>query len=350
VVEDAHQSLRSAIDAAGGAIPFSEFQRLALYGPNGFYDRRDGGRAGRRGGDFITSPEVGPLFGAVVARYLDDVWRSLGDPSPFVVVDAGAGPGTLARTIQAAAPACTAALHYVAVEISAAQRELHPRTVESRAELPDGPFDGVVVANELLDNLPFRLCVFDAGWREAFVAVDPGGRFVEVLSQPLDPVPGVLGPAPPHGARAPLFDDAVAWVGDARTRLARGRVLAIDYASPSTAALASRPWRDWLRTYRGHERGDHYLAGPGTQDITAELALDQFPEPIATRTQAQFLQRWGIDDLVAEGRRHWAERAAAPDLAAIAMRSRAVESRALLDPAGLGGFSVLEWDPARYPP
>ena len=72
------EAIRAAIDAAGGAIPFAEFQRLALYGPDGFYTRPDGGRAGRRGGDFITSAEVGPLFGRVLARYVDDVWREIG--------------------------------------------------------------------------------------------------------------------------------------------------------------------------------------------------------------------------------------------------------------------------------
>ncbi len=341
-----HGFLRSAIEEAGGAIPFAEFQRLALYGPDGFYTRRDGGRAGRRGGDFITSPEVGPLFGAVLGRYLDSVWSALGAPSPFVVVDAGAGRGTLARAIHAARPVCITATHYIAVEVSDAQREQHPSGVESRADLPEGPFDGVIIANELLDNLPFRLCVFDAGWREALVVVQPDGSFGEVLSAPLDPPP-VLIAAPPHGARAPLFDAAVEWVADARSRLGRGRVLAIDYASPSTAALAIRPWRGWLRTYRGHERGDHYLVDPGGQDITAEIALDQFPEPEASRTQEQFLKRWGIDELVAEGDRYWAAHAAAPDVAAIAMRSRAVEARALLDPAGLGAFAVLEWGPVR---
>ena len=64
-------TIRAAIDAAGGAIRFDEFMRLALYGEHGFYS--DVGRAGRRG-DFITSPEVGPLFGAVVARFIDAEW------------------------------------------------------------------------------------------------------------------------------------------------------------------------------------------------------------------------------------------------------------------------------------
>ena len=74
---------------------------LALYGEAGFYMRADGGSAGRRG-DFITSPEVGPLFGAVLGRYLDAEWERIGRPDPFTVIDAGAGPGTLARTVLAA--------------------------------------------------------------------------------------------------------------------------------------------------------------------------------------------------------------------------------------------------------
>jgi len=341
-VSDAADEIRTAIAAAGGAIPFSEFQRRALYGTGGFYSQA-GGRAGRRGGAFLTSPEVGPLFGAVLARYLDARWVDLGRPEPFTVVDAGAGPGTLARSILAAQPSCVAAMRYVAVDVSATQRTLHPADIESRGDLPDEPFDGVVVANELLDNLPIRLCVFDGGWREAFVVDAGDGRFGEVLSAPLDPPPRVLPATPVLGSRAPLHDAAVGWVADARTRLRSGALLAIDYCRPTTWSMATRPWRDWLRTYRGHERGDHYLVSPGSQDITAEVALDQFPDPDAVSSQVEFLKRWGIDDLVAEGERRWVAKAAAPDLGALAMRSRAIESQALLDPSGLGAFVAAEW-------
>jgi SAM-dependent MidA family methyltransferase len=322
------------------AVPFSDFMASALYGPSGFYT--SGGRAGRRG-DFLTSPEVGPWFGAVVARFLDAEWVRLGRPDRFTVVDAGAGPGALARAVLAARPECRGALRYVAVELAEHQRALHPDGVESAVELPAGPFTGVIIANELLDNLPFRLAVHDGGWREAYVLTLPDGSLVESLSAPFDPVPAVLPTRAALGARAPLQDAAREWVIDARSRLAAGTVAVIDYMSPTTVGLAARPWREWLRTYRQHDRGAHYLAQPGSQDITTEVAIDQLPEPDTVRSQAQWLQLHGIDELVEEGKRHWEANAAHPDLAAMKMRSRVSESEALLDPTGLGAFTVLEY-------
>ena len=339
-MSSARDDVRAAIAAAGGAVPFSEFMRLALYGEHGFYTAAGGGHAGRRG-DFLTAAEVGPLFGTVVGRYLDSEWDRLGQPDPFVVVDAGAGPGTLARAIAAANLRCAGALDYVAVELSAAQRERHPAGVESVATMPDGPLDGVVLAVELLDNLPLRLAVFDGSWREALVVAD-GDGFAETLSGPLAPVPQALPPRPAHGTRLPLADEAAAWVGDAGARLRTGSIVMFDYARP-TAELATIPWRSWLRTYRRHGRGEHYLRAVGEQDITADVALDQLPAADTVSSQADFLRRWGIDELVEEGRRQWMAAASQPDVAALAMRSRAREAEALLDPAGLGAFTVAEW-------
>src|SRR3954454_6667488 len=115
LVPSASDDVLAAIDAAGGAIRFDQYMRIALYGDHGFYNT--GGSAGRRG-DFITSPEVGPLFGAVMARALDAWWREAGSPDTFVVVEAGAGVGTLARAVLAADPTCAPALRYVLVERS----------------------------------------------------------------------------------------------------------------------------------------------------------------------------------------------------------------------------------------
>jgi SAM-dependent MidA family methyltransferase len=84
----------------------------------------------------------------------------------------------------------------------------------------------------------------------------------------------------------------------------------------------------------------------GAQDVTCEVAVDQLATvraPISDRSQAEWLRAWGIDELVAEGRRTWHERAHLGDLEAVKARSRATEAEALLDPSGLGRFRVLEW-------
>lgn len=312
----------------------------ALYGPDGFYATT--GRAGRRG-DFLTSPEVGPLFGTVLAQFCDDVWRNLGEPSDFIIVDAGAGPGTLARSILTANPACLSQGKYVAVEVSEQQRSLHPENVDSVAVMPDVVDNGIVIANELLDNLPFDLWVFDDGWKEAYV-VSSGEGFSEVLMN--KPIPACLPSRAPLGSRAPVQQVAGEWLRSSLEILNKGSIVAIDYCTALTAEVVSMPWREWLRTYAGHNRGAHYLKDVGQQDITTQVIIDQLTEvrePDSVRSQSQFLQLWGIDDLVAEGKRLWEESAASPTLAAMKMRSRVSEAEALLDPAGLGNFTVLEW-------
>ena len=357
-----------------GPLPFDEVVDLALYHPElGFYA---GDRGAGRGSDFITSPEVGPLFGAVVARALDAWWAELAHPDPFVVVEAGAGSGTLAAAVLSAGPQCGPALRYVMVEQSAGLRRLQaarlplepasfvlgpsaghdpdlgtrPKAASgplatSLGELPAGRFDGVVLANELLDNLPFLLLQrADEGWEEVRV----GDDLTEVLVPAAPTVAAEaagLAPAAPEGGRIPLQHRAGEWLRAALGCLRSGRAVVVDYAD-TTPNLARRPWTEWVRTYRSHGRGAHPLAELGAQDITCEVAADQLAKvrpPVAERSQAEFLASSGLDDLVGAARRTWEERAAVGDLAALAARSRVTEASALTDPAGLGGFRVLEW-------
>ena len=333
----ASDEVAAAIVAAGGSIRFDEFMRIALYGEHGFY--ASGGQAGRRG-DFITSPEVGPLFGAALARWIDSEFRRLGEPADFTIVECGAGPGTLARGVLSAAPHWRD--RYIAVEIAELQRRRHPDGVVSSADLPSGSFTGVVIANELLDNLPFRLAVYDGGWREVAVSLGRQSGLVESTLAP-DPAWDWLPLGVQHGTRLPIEAAAATWVASARRLLNQGTVIAFDYCTMATAELVDKPWREWLRTYRHHGRGEHYLRDPGGQDVTVQVCVDQLPPPTSIELQAEFLRRWGIDELVEQGRQAWAAAAARPDVSALTMRSRARESEALLDPRGLGAFHALSW-------
>jgi SAM-dependent MidA family methyltransferase len=224
--------------------------------------------------------------------------------------------------------------------------------VTSTGELPaagDGPV--VVLANELLDNVPFDLLERTAeGWAEVRVGVGPegdGAPLIEVLVPFDGAVPAGAADAP-VGARVPLQTAAARWLRAALELAgAGGRVVVVDYAS-TTADLATRPQQEWLRTYRAHGRGGPPLEQLGTQDITCEVSLDQLAavaEPGSDTSQADWLRAHGIDELVAEGRAIWAERAAIGDLAAVRARSRVTEADALLAPDGLGAFRVLEWTP-----
>jgi SAM-dependent MidA family methyltransferase len=145
------------------------------------------------------------------------------------------------------------------------------------------------------------------------------------------------------GSRVPIQDDASTWVNNALSLIERGSLLLFDYCSNTTAEVAAMPWREWLRTYKDHERGGHYLLAPGSQDITAQLVLDQLPTGFVAMTQAQFLQQWGIEELVLDGKEYWENLSSTPDVAAIKMRSRATEAQSLLASGGLGGFTALEW-------
>ena len=262
----------------------------------------------------------------MLARALETWWAELGSPDPFTVVEGGAGRGALRAAIL---KTCRAPLRYVAVERSAALR-----SEEAVGDLPAEPFVGVVLANELLDNLPFGMLERTAeGWAEV--------RVNETLREVLVPADGPSIDAE-VGARIPVQQAARTWVETALDLVGAGRVVVFDYAD-TTASMARRPWTEWVRTYRGHGRGGHPLADLGSQDVTCEVAVDQLPPPTSDRSQAEFLRAHGLDELVDEARHAWKERAHIGDLQAVMARSRVNEAAALTDPAGLGAFRVLEW-------
>jgi NADH dehydrogenase [ubiquinone] 1 alpha subcomplex assembly factor 7 len=362
----------------GGPVPFSAFVEAALYDPDaGFFAIGHG--AGRAGRDFVTSPEVGPLFGVCIARALDGWWRELGEPDPFIVMEAGAGSGRLCREVLRAEPDCASALRYVLVERSEILREqqrellvvepfehaLGPSSpdndgmpelvggtgpiVSALEELPALTVDGVVLANELLDNLPFDVVErAEDGWLEIRVGVSDAGIFHEVPVRASEELVAWLDDLdPPIGARVPVQRAIEEWIDDRAARLRRGVVLLLDYAVELDELVARGG--GWLRTYRDHERGTDPLDEPGTQDITTDVLLPTLRRDARRAgfrlayesSQAEWLRTLGIDELVAEGRARWEAGASRGDLAALVGRSRITEAAALTDPTGLGAHTVL---------
>ena len=361
----------------------------ALYDPDGGFFARAAspsssgpGGAGRAHGDFLTSVEVGSLFGALVARALDGWWDRLGRPDPFLVVDAGAGRGQLARDVLRAGPRSAPALRYVLVERSArlraAQAEhlaLEPAelvlgpavppepdeepvavpgsgpVVTALGELPAGPAVGVVMANELADNLPFRIVERTAdGWNEVRVMVN-AFEFAAMTLPAEDGLAAaadrlVEGRAVPPGARLPVPTALAEWVRSAAAMLRRGVIAVVDYAAP-IEDLPPGARTAGCGTYRAHHRGGSPFDRPGGHDITADVPVEALHRAAAAAglsvlhegSQAEWLRSLGVAELVEEARAAWHGRSAT-DLAAIAARSRVHEADALLDPAGLGAHRV----------
>lgn len=366
-----------------GPIPFDAYVEAALYDDEfGFFATGHG--AGRAGHDFVTSPEVGSLYGALVARALDNWWHDLREPDPFVVVEAGAGNARLARDVLRALPECAPALRYVLVERSPGLRAEHAARLEPAVDLeraedvlgpalptgdPDDPLvveprrgpmvcsladlpavgvrDGVLFANELLDNLPFRIVERGAdGWQEVRVGLE-ADAFTEVLVPAAPELTADVADLADGGVgeRVPVCTGIREFLGAAGTCIRRGVVAFVDYGAP-LRELAPRPW---LRTYARHGRGVDPLAAPGAHDITIDVPTDVVVrmarglgwKPIDDVAQADWLRQLGIEELVATARADWEAGRARADLTALAARSTVHEADALLDPGGLGAHRVL---------
>ena len=332
------QKIKNKI-AENGPISFSKFMTFALYDETeGFYSH---GGAGRKK-DFITSPEVGPLFGKLIAQAIDKFWIEFGRPSQFTFLECGAGPGTLAKSILRSDMKSRNALEYIAVESSYQQSQEHPSGVQTLSTMPEAVEIGIIFANELLDNMPFDIFESqdDGSWMEAKVTVKDES-ITEILIPNNKNAPTYSLETP--NVRVPVQREAQRWLKDALAILQTGRIIVIDYAVDS---FRYHQKQNWLRTYRQHQVNGNPLKDIGQVDITTDLDISQLSEvlpPISIQTQAQWLQDLGIEHYVAQGKKLWKENAHNPDLSALEARSAIGESEALTDISGLGSFKVLEW-------
>jgi len=313
--------LRERIAAGGGWLPFSAFMQAALYEPGLGYYMADG-RIFGEAGDFVTAPELSPLFANCVANAVDPLLAAAGGSE---IVEFGAGSGRLAGDLVAAlARRGRAPRRYHIVEPSRSlqlrQRQLLERVAAGATafEWLDSPprevWSGVAIANEVLDALPVdRFRVTAQGCDAVGVAAD-GDAFCW-QAQPADAplATGVDGlqerlPEPMRpGFTSELRPGQEAWLREATASLARGVLIVVDYGLPRAHYYHATRDGGTLAAFRRHRRVEDLLAAPGTQDLTAwvdysalaEAARACGLEPAGFATQAHFLLETGIESELA---------------------------------------------------
>jgi len=274
--------------AREGRITFSEFMRLALY------DAREGYYFSARekfgaGGDFYTASQVHELFGALLVDEFAAVWRALGSPPDFTIIELGAGRGELAvdalSALREKHAACFQSARYLICEISEQlQAEQRMRLAEFAArvdwvsELSEvaSPVSGIVFSNEFFDALPVHLvCQRDGRLCELYVEQSSDGslQFSEgdLSSTALDDYWRRVGTPLMEGQRAEINLEAVKWIEQIARVLSRGRVITIDYGDTAERLYTPDRMDGTLRCFHRHTLNDQPLERIGEQDITASV-------------------------------------------------------------------------------
>jgi SAM-dependent MidA family methyltransferase len=308
--------IAAEIAARGGWMPFARYMELALYAPGlGYYS--GGSRKFGAEGDFLTAPELTPLYGQALARQVAQI---LAVSSPLVM-EAGAGSGRLAADLLLALDALGCAPeHYRILELSGELRARQQATLNERApqfagrvewldELPER-FSGCLIGNEVLDAMPTHgLRWNEEAQPEVFergVSVEQG--HLAIAERPATAALLATAKAMPVTApyRGEISLAARAWVSELARRLERGAMLLIDYGLPRHELY--HPQRDGgtLRCHYRHRVHEDPLWFPGLSDITshvdfttvAEAGFEAGLDVLGYTSQANFLINCGIGELL----------------------------------------------------
>ena len=349
--------------AAHGPLTFADFMESALYHPEyGYYTRSAGSPV-----DYFTSVTAHPVFGAMLANHLDDLWLALDRPDPFNVIELGAGDGRLASHILAVAGEheWASALRYTGVEISPARRAAPPpgvRLVPSLKALREDKKKGIVdaivdavvdavvdaaavISNEYFDALPFHLLRRRGkGWIEERVDITDG-EFVFVDAEP---APSTLayaeeyGAALPDGGRLEARPALPALYSEISALAPVLAITTIDYGGTALEVHGPRLQAGTALTYRAHQAGEDLLANPGAQDLTAHVNFTALAdagrasglESLPLVQQVDFLTALGIGEYLPHLQ-------TVPGVTSERYQRERNAIIQLLDPAEMGRFRVL---------
>jgi len=350
------ESLRQVIVdeiRARGPIPFSRYMELCLYHPQlGYYSRakEQFGKAG----DFFTSSDVHAVFGRLLARQFDEMWRAMGSPARIDLIEFGPGRGLFAQDVfdwgREKFPNFVYALHYTLIEQSATFRKRleerfadriarHKVTVEGGFDDFRGHFDDAIFfANEFFDAFPVEIVTSEG---QVYVSED-NGAFRETFAAPTPEVHEYLdrySVRPETGERVEVPLHALGYASRIAQLAKRGFCIFIDYGYTRNEQLAGRH-RDTLKAFRQHTMSANPFEDPGGQDITSDVNFTALAGVMtgwtqeALITQSQFLLGIGEHNQFADA---FADCRLPQEQAKVAL-----QLKHLVTPAGMGeSFHVL---------
>ncbi len=313
--------IASLIDDAGGSIPFSAFMQEALYAPGlGYYSA--GATKLGAAGDFVTAPEISPLFGHVIARQSMGVLAQ----TDGGILEFGAGSGALAvSVIQKLRSLDALPQHYLILEVSADLR--NRQSDRFRRELPwfadrirwidalPSGFEGVVIANEVVDAMPVeRFRIEGSGIQRACVQCSNEGftwhfeAATRQLEKAVREIESSIAMPLPEGYVSEVSLAVDEWIRELCASLKQGAIFIIDYGLPRREYYAPDRNSGWLRCHFRHRAHEDPLILPGIQDVTAWVdftALANAAADCGARidgylTQAHFLMQGGLAEELAE--------------------------------------------------
>jgi len=299
-----HALVNESIRRAGGWLPFDQFMAMALYAPGiGYYANagRKFGAMPSSGSDFVTAPEMSPLFGQLLAVQLAEALAATGTQELW---EFGAGSGALAQQLLESLG--SRVTRYRIVELSASLRARQQQVlapfgdrVQWLDELPQ-QFEGVAVGNEVLDAMPVKLLVRTAGaWHERGVALDQGRLVFADRPTELRPPCEIAGR---HDYLSEIHPQAEAFIRTLGDRLARGAAFFIDYGFTEAEYYHAQRHMGTLMCHRAHLADTDPLADLGQKDITAHVnftgialaAQDAGLKTLGYATQGRFLLNCGL--------------------------------------------------------
>lgn len=305
-----------------GPVTFARYMEMALYHPEEGYYMRDGEKIGA-GGDFYTSPDVSSLFGRALADQLVEMWKAAGRPFRWVVLEQGAGKGSLARDmleyIAVRHNDFNSALSYLIIEKSPFMRRLQERNLSGAGcpgggvewlngleEIGRGQLSGCIFSNELLDAFPVHRVILENGVPREIWVTCQGEKLVEFagrLSTPdLAEYLSGFGIDLEEGQSIEINLAVRSWVKEVARVLGRGFVVTIDYGDTSDGLYTPDRPEGTIRSFRRHRIEDSLYGEPGSSDITAHVNFtalltwgrEEGLEEAGYTTQSRFLMNMGI--------------------------------------------------------